>query len=234
MSNFLITSDWHFGHANDVSTEGILAFERGNRFNTIQEHDKYITECIEKWLHKLTPEDTFYFLGDFGRPDSKILSELIRIFVAAKCHKIAIRGNHDHETETEIMKTLFDEVYDYPIYISDRIILSHRPHVEMDQSVLNVSGHLHCSTLNLPNYMCASIHVNGYKPITSQQTQGKLGSLPKRDIRFLWEWFAPYYKFTQKKEDVVYDKNGNIDLAASRVIQRLVQEGRIKKSGKIE
>lgn len=234
MPNFLITSDWHFGHANDVNTKGILAFERGNKFNTIQEHDKYITECIEKWLHKLAPEDTFYFLGDFGRPDSKTLSELVRIFVEAKCHKVAIRGNHDHETETEIMKTLFNEVYDYPIYISDRIILSHRPHVEMDQSVLNVSGHLHGSTLNLPNYMCASIHVNSYKPITSQQTQGKLGFLPKRDIRFLWEWFAPYYKFTQKKEDVVYDKDGNIDLAASRVIQRLVQEGRIKKSGETE
>lgn len=234
MPNFLITSDWHFGHANDVNTKGILAFERGNKFNTIQEHDKYITECIEKWLHKLAPEDTFYFLGDFGRPDSNALSELARIFIEAKCHKVAIRGNHDHETETKIMKTLFDEVYDYPIYISDRIILSHRPHVEMDQSVLNVSGHLHGSTLNLPNYMCASIHVNGYKPITSQQTQGKLGSLPKRDIRFLWEWFAPYYKFTQKKEDVVCDKDGNIDLAASRVIQRLVQEGRIKKSGETE
>lgn len=234
MLNFIITSDWHFGHANDMNTKGILAFERGKKFNTIQEHDKYITECIEKWLHKLAPEDTFYFLGDFGRPDSKTFSELVRIFVEAKCHKVAIRGNHDHETETGIMQTLFDEVYDYPIYISDRIILSHRPHVEMDQSVLNISGHLHGSTLNLPNYMCASIHVNGYKPITSQQTQGKLGSLPKRDIRFLWEWFAPYYKFTQKKEDVVYDKDGNIDLAASRVIQRLVQEGHIKKSGETE
>ena len=132
-------------------------------------------------------------------------------------------------------KTLifFDEVHDYPIYISDRIILSHRPHVEIDQSVLNISGHLHGSTLNLPNYMCASLHVNDYKPITSQQAQGKLGSLPKRDIRFLWEWFAPYYRFTQKKEDCIYDKDGNIDLAASRVMQRLNQ-GPHNKSGESE
>ena len=132
-------------------------------------------------------------------------------------------------------KTLifFDEVHDYPIYISDRIILSHRPHVEMDTSVLNISGHLHGSTLNLPNYMCASLHVNDYKPITNQQVQGKLGSLPKRDIRFLWEWFAPYYRFTQKKEDCIYDKDGNIDLAASRVMQRLNQ-GPHNKSGESE
>lgn len=234
MSNYIIVSDFHFSHSKSDGTGGILEFERGNRFNTIQEHDYFITDCIIKWLSKLTKDDTFYFLGDFGRPTDATITALVEIFRKSPCRKVAVRGNHDHEQETALMKMLFDEVHDYPIYISDRIVLSHRPHVEMDQSVLNISGHLHGSTLNLPNYMCASIHVNGYKPITSQQVQGKLGSLPKRDIRFLWEWFAPYYKFTQKKEDIVYDKDGNIDLAASRVIQRLIQEGRIKKSGEIE
>lgn len=227
MSNFLISSDWHFNHFNEDGT-GILSFERGNRFTTIQEHDEYIVGLVRRWLAKLHKDDTFYFLGDFGRPTNDIFRELCFIFNKAKCRKVAIRGNHDHEDEIDKMWMLFDKVYDYPIYISDRIVLSHRPHVEMDQSVLNISGHLHGSTLTLPNYMCASLHVNNYKPITNKQAEGKLGSLPKRDVRFLWEWFAPYYKFTQKKEDVVYDKNGNIDLAASRVIQRLKQEGKIE------
>ena len=230
---FLISSDWHFNHSNDTNTGGILKFERGNKFATIQEHDRYIVELIRRWLKKLTKDDTFYFLGDFGRPTNETLAELGAIFGEAHCKTVAIRGNHDHELETGIMQIFFDEVHDYPIYISDRIILSHRPHVEIDQSVLNISGHLHGSTLNLPNYMCASLHVNDYKPITSQQAQGKLGSLPKRDIRFLWEWFAPYYRFTQKKEDCIYDKDGNIDLAASRVMQRLNQ-GPHNKSGESE
>lgn len=230
---FLISSDWHFNHSNDKNTGGILKFERGNKFTTIQEHDKYLVELIRKWIKKLGKNDVFYFLGDFGRPTNETFQELKDIFQKAYCHTVAIRGNHDHEAETEQLKELFDEVHDYPIYISDRIILSHRPHVEMDTSVLNVSGHLHGSTLSLPNYMCASIHVNDYKPITSQQVQGKLGSLPKRDIRFLWEWFAPYYKFTQKKEDCIYDKDGNIDLAASRMMQRLNQ-GPHNKSGETE
>lgn len=230
---FLISSDWHFNHSNDKNTGGILKFERGNKFITIQEHDRYIVELIRQWIKKLGKDDVFYFLGDFGRPADETFQELKDIFQKARCHTVAIRGNHDHEAETEQLKELFDEVHDYPIYISDRIILSHRPHVEMDTSVLNISGHLHGSTLNLPNYMCASIHVNGYKPITSQQAQGKLGSLPKRDIRFLWEWFAPYYKFTQKKEDCIYDKDGNIDLAASRMMQRLNQ-GPHNKSGETE
>lgn len=230
---FLISSDWHFNHSNDKNTGGILKFERGNKFTTIQEHDRYIVELIRKWIKKLGKDDVFYFLGDFGRPTDETFQELKDIFQKSHCHTVAIRGNHDHEAETEQLKGLFDKVHDYPIYISDRIILSHRPHVEMDTSVLNVSGHLHGSTLSLPNYMCASIHVNGYKPITSQQVQGKLGSLPKRDIRFLWEWFAPYYKFIQKKEDCIYDKDGNIDLAASRMMQRLNQ-GPHNKSGETE
>lgn len=221
--SFLCTSDWHLHHAKDNNTGGILEFERGNRFGTIQEHDSCIVELVRRWIKKLGKDDVFYFLGDFGRPTDETFQELKDIFQKARCHTVAIRGNHDHEAETEQLKELFDEVHDYPIYISDRIILSHRPHVEMDTSVLNISGHLHGSTLSLPNYMCASIHVNGYKPITSQQAQGKLGSLPKRDIRFLWEWFAPYYRFTQKKEDCIYDKDGNIDLAASRMMQRLNQ-----------
>ena len=230
---WLCSSDWHFNHGHDNNTGGILKFERGSKFATIQEHDKYIVELIRKWLKKLTKDDIFYFLGDFGRPTNETIAELGAIFGEARCKTVAIRGNHDHEFETDMMRILFDEVHDYPIYISDRIILSHRPHVEKDTSVLNISGHLHGSTLNLPNYMCASLHVNDYKPITSQQAQGKLGSLPKRDIRFLWEWFAPYYRFTQKKEDCIYDKDGNIDLAASRVMQRLNQ-GPHNKSGEIE
>ena len=227
LSNFLVTSDWHFGHYNEDGS-GILQFERASKFDTIQEHDKYIVELVRQWLTRLYKDDTFYFLGDFGCPTNDIFRELFFIFNKAKCRKVAIRGNHDHEDEIDKMWMLFDKVYNYPIYISDRIVLSHRPHVEMDQSVLNISGHLHGSTLTLPNYMCASLHVNNYKPITNKQAEGKLGSLPKRDVRFLWEWFAPYYKFTQKKEDVVYDKNGNIDLAASRVMQRLKQEGKIE------
>ena len=232
MSNFFITSDWHFGHANDANTKGILAFERGNRFNTIQEHDKYITECIEKWLHKLTPEDTFYFIGDFGRPDSKTLSELTRIFVATKCHKVAIRGNHDHETETGIMKTLFDEVYDYPIWISHRIVLSHFPCAVWNDQ-LNIHGHLHGSVLDSPNHLCASLHVAGYQPINNNIANGCLGRLQKYNRRFLWEPWADKYRVTQKKEDCIYDKDGNIDLAASRVMQCLNQRSH-NKSGESE
>ena len=231
LSNFLVTSDWHFGHYKEDGS-GILQFERASKFDTIQEHDKHIVELVRRWLAKLHKDDTFYFLGDFGRPTDIITAALVEMFGKSPCRKVAIRGNHDHEQETALMKMLFDEVYDYPIWISNRIILSHFPcAVWKDQ--LNIHGHLHGSVLDSPNHVCASIHVAQYQPINNHIVNGCLGRLPKYNRRFLWEPWADKYQFTQKKEDVVYDKDRNIDLAASRVIQRLNQEAH-NKSGEIE
>lgn len=220
----MCTSDWHLNHCNDANTGGILKFERGDKFATIQEHDRYVVDLVRQWLKKLHKDDTFYFLGDFGRPTSDTFYELLYIFKTARCHKVAIRGNHDHETETAQLKQLFDEVYDYPIWISNRIILSHFPcAVWKDQ--LNIHGHLHGSVLDSPNHLCASLHVANYQPIHSHIANGCLGRLPKYNRRFLWEPWADKYRFTQKKEDVVYDKDKIIDLSASRILQRLTDVG---------
>jgi len=35
------------------------------------------------------------------------------------------------------------------------------------------------------------------------------------------------YQFTQEKSDCIYDMNGNIDLSASRLYQKLIREGKI-------
>ena len=45
-------------------------------------------------------------------------------------------------------------------------------------------------------------------------------------MRFLYEPYAEMYKFTQPKEDVIMDKNGRIDLSASRLLQRINTEKR--------
>lgn len=225
--SFLCTSDWHLHHAKDNDTGGILKFERGNRFDTIQEHDSCIVELVRRWIKKLSKDDVFYFLGDFGRPTDETFQELKDIFQKAHCHTVAIRGNHDHEAETEQLKELFYEVHDYPLWISNRIILSHFPcAVWKDQ--LNIHGHLHGSVLDSPNHLCASLHVANYQPINSHIANGSLGRLPKYNRRFLWEPWADKYRFTQKKEDIVYDKDRLIDLSASRILQRLIDVGKIE------
>lgn len=224
---WMCSSDWHLNHCNDANTGGILKFERGDKFATIQEHDRYVVALVRQWLKKLHKDDTFYFLGDFGRPTSDIFYELLYIFKTARCHKVAIRGNHDHEAETVQLKQLFDKVYDYPIWISNRIILSHFPcAVWKDQ--LNIHGHLHGSVLDSPNHLCASLHVANYQSINSHIANGYLERLPKYNRRFLWEPWADKYRFTQKKEDIIYDKDRKIDLSASRLLQRLKQDGKIE------
>jgi hypothetical protein len=44
----------------------------------------------------------------------------------------------------------------------------------------------------------------------------KMSRLTKDSHKFLYEWYAPLYKFVQKeRNDVVFDEDGVIDLEAS-------------------
>lgn len=216
--SWIAMSDLHFGH------NSILDFERGDAFSTIEQHDEQLVELIERKLKRLSScHDEFWFLGDWGLLREDLFEKMVRIFATAKCRKYAILGNHDGGEETKKqLEKLFDRVYDYPQYISNRIVLSHFPCAVWGDQV-NVHGHLHGSKLNSPNHICASVHVAGYKPITSNYVTAILGRGPRYNRRFLWEPWADMYQFTRKKPDVIMDKDRVIDLAASRVLQRLAE-----------
>ena len=222
--SLFITSDFHFGHKK------ILETERFARFKTIEDHDEFIVKFFEDICRKMKQEDTFWFLGDFGRPSEEHVKRMKRAASETYGKCLAILGNHDKEEEQELMDQIFDHVYDVPQFVNRRLVLSHEPFPQM-APVLNVSGHLHGSTLDLTNYLCASIHVANYQPITSQRIQSQLGKMDKWNMKFLYEPWADKYKFTQKKPEVIMDANKRIDLAASRALQRLKQQ---EEQGKIE
>ena len=222
--SLFITSDFHFGHKK------ILETERFARFKTIEDHDEFIVKFFEDICRKMKQEDTFWFLGDFGRPSEEHIKRMKRAASETYGKCLAILGNHDKEEEQELMDQIFDHVYDVPQFVNRRLVLSHEPFPQM-APVLNVSGHLHGSTLDLTNYLCASIHVANYQPITSQRIQSQLGKMDKWNMKFLYEPWADKYKFTQKKPEVIMDANKRIDLAASRALQRLKQQ---EEQGKIE
>ena len=222
--SLFITSDFHFGHKK------ILETERFARFKTIEDHDEFIVKFFEDICRKMKQEDAFWFLGDFGRPSEEHVKRLKRAASETYGKCLAILGNHDKEEEQELMDQIFDHVYDVPQFVNRRLILSHEPFPQM-APVLNVSGHLHGSTLDLTNYLCASIHVANYQSITSQRIQSQLGKMDKWNMKFLYEPWADKYKFTQKKPEVIMDANKRIDLAASRALQRLKQQ---EEQGKIE
>ena len=108
---------------------------------TPQEH----MDILKKEIHK---NDTLIHLGDVG--NASYLDEL-------KCYKILITGNHDVLSK---VASHFDEVYTGPLFIADRILLSHEPIKGMERFALNIHGHVH------NGYTCAYYDI-GEKFITS-------------------------------------------------------------------
>lgn len=100
--------------------------------------------------------DTFVCLGDVGDP------KYIPMIKAKK--KMLLLGNHDARG---LYKNLFDEVYAGPLFISEKLLLSHEP-VKGLSWCLNIHGHDHsgieeyvngCKHINLAANVC------GYKPM---------------------------------------------------------------------
>jgi calcineurin-like phosphoesterase family protein len=80
-------------------------------------------------------------------------------------HKVLILGNHDKRKDYQ---DLFDEVYDGPLFITPRILLSHEPVYGLPWC-LNIHGHDHNAAimyqpdsdhLNVAANVCAYTPVN--------------------------------------------------------------------------
>lgn len=101
--------------------------------------------------------DTFVCLGDVGNP------KYVPMIKAKK--KILLLGNHDARGA---YKDLFDEVYAGPLFIADKILLSHEPVYGLSWC-LNIHGHDHnnvekyredCKHINLAANVCGFTPVN--------------------------------------------------------------------------
>ena len=118
----------------------------------------------------VTKNDTLILLGDVG--DIECVKKL-------RGYKVLIKGNHDKGNS--YYKDVFDEVYEGPLFISQRILLSHEPIYGLD-FCLNIHGHDHNlehigdeTHLNLASNVC------GYKPIHLQKDVIEKGLL--REIK---------------------------------------------------
>ena len=100
--------------------------------------------------------DTFVCLGDVGKP------EYVKQLKVRK--KILLLGNHDRRGE---YTGLFDEIYAGPLFIADKILLSHEPVYGLPWC-LNIHGHDHS---NMEMYKEGCKHLNfaanvcGYTPV---------------------------------------------------------------------
>jgi len=111
-------------------------------------------EQIEKLSH-IHKGDTLILLGDIGNPE---------YLDSIKAHKVLISGNHDVLSK---LKEHFDEVYDGPLFVSDKIILSHEP---INVPMTNIHGHNHAGIMRYENefgFHCLNLAANvcQYEPV---------------------------------------------------------------------
>lgn len=101
---------------------------------------KYFISNEDQWYilnntcHK---NDTLVHLGDVGNLD---------FIKRLKCRKVLIMGNHDQSIEK--MEKVFDEVYSGPLWISQKLVLSHEPicleaGITREPIAFNIHGHDH-------------------------------------------------------------------------------------------
>ena len=114
-------------------------------------------DILKKYI---TKNDTLIHLGDVGN---------VEWIKKLKCYKVLIMGNHDVGKSKYLRfidirgdTRLFDEVYEGPLMIGEKILLSHEPILGLDWCI-NIHGHDHNGTyiddkhINLASNICKFI-----------------------------------------------------------------------------
>lgn len=106
---------------------------------------------INRYVQK---SDYLVHLGDVGNPE---WLEKIRCK-----NRVLITGNHD---KPHLLVPYFIEVYTGPLFIADRILLSHEPIMGLEEFCVNIHGHDHSHTERY-NHINLAANVCYYTPIS--------------------------------------------------------------------
>ena len=137
-SGVYIISDTHFGDKDckDIDESWI----------TPEEHINIINKSAGK-------SDTLICLGDCGD---------LSYFKDIKAdYKVLIKGNHDDGKKSRYYE-IFDEVYDGPLFITPKLVLSHEPLPEMPY-YLNIHGHDHSGRSHSPYHINLAANIVNYQ-----------------------------------------------------------------------
>ncbi|MBO4326681.1 MAG: hypothetical protein J5950_05375 [Clostridia bacterium] len=143
-----IISDTHFGDADCALMDPAWI--------TPEEH----IAIIEKLAGK---NDTLIHLGDVGDPE---------YIARLRCYKVLLLGNHDEGASK--FEPFFDEIYSGPLFVGEKLLLSHEPIYGLEKWCVNIHGHDH-SGAGSPSHLNVASNVCGYEPVS-------LGKLIKRGL----------------------------------------------------
>jgi calcineurin-like phosphoesterase family protein len=173
-------SDTHFSHKNIIGYTG-------RPFQTVDEMDKTL---MENWNESIRPEDTVFFLGDFGLGSSDFLTDL-----CSRLHgyKICIRGNHDG-TPAKMHKIGFSLVLESAfIKIGRHVVeLIHIPS-HPAPAHFQLHGHVHEKRPNqlVDGQLNLSVEVWDYKPVAEKTIVALLDGADRIFVKALHESERP-------------------------------------------
>lgn len=154
------TSDLHLGHVNCIKYDG-------RPFETIEEHD---AEIIKRWNSRVKDDDIVYLVGDLAITRS--VEKLTNFISKLNGRKFLVKGNHDTRSNKFYLDAGFEKVYDHPIVLKHKFIVSHEPIMSIIENphcgFYNIYGHVH----NHPDFetvttnsTCVCCNRWDYKPI---------------------------------------------------------------------
>lgn len=116
---------------------------------------------------KVGRKDTLIILGDIG---------LLEYARQLRGYKVLICGNHDAGGTT--YRDVFQEIYTGPLFISDRLLLSHE-RINLPFA-FNIHGHDHMRQDKDPMHMNVCSDVIGYQPVNLNQffKSGRMARVP--------------------------------------------------------
>lgn len=126
-----------------------------------QEQVKRINRLVNK-------NDTLILLGDIGN---------IEWVKRLRGNKILVAGNHDTSIQKD--KSIFDSIFEGPVFIGPKLLLSHEPIFGFD-FCFNIHGHDHAGVMRPDNYhLNLAANVCNYTPVNLKQLVEKQGVLSK-------------------------------------------------------
>lgn len=190
---------------------GDLHFDNDGMFkrayNKFFETKEAYMEAVVKNYNAIVQKDSVVvFLGDLGKAEA-----LKKYIPQMKGKKILILGNHDKFAK-KFYNELFDEVYDTPLFVHSRIVLSHEP-IPVESGVLNLHGHTHSVILDSKQHINLCIEHTNYTPVRLKTYIKMLGNFEKPNKKFLQEWYKDIQIWIgEKREDLILGKNNIIDV----------------------
>lgn len=164
-----ITSDTHFGHSNIIKyCKRPYKVEGGNRNPANIPEVQRMNEDILKLFDRLPADCDIWHLGDFWFNGSHkvspsdqlttnlLINDAVRRIKQNGRRLFLVLGNHDNGKPSVkyYLDRGFDKVYDSPVILEDKWILSHEPvWIEPGSHFVNLYGHTH--DLVIPeDYFC--------------------------------------------------------------------------------